>query len=203
MDGVRQADVAALVVSSSVAAYSARVDSRPTEETWPTHGASDAPYVREKSYVERLSGRFETADRSRRVVRIRPAFVFHERAATQQRRLLIGPLLPRMMANPRLLPVLPMPSGLLLQTVHANDVGEAFASAVLGDQRGAFNICSDDVLRPTDLGKIFDAHVATLSPRAFSYALKAAWRAHLAPAHPALFDALMKLPGDVQRTCQA
>jgi len=97
MDGVRDADVGALVCSSSVAAYSARADAEPTDESWPTHGASDAPYVREKSYIERLLDSLEAADTNRRVVRIRPAFVFHRRAATQQRRLFIGPLLARVL----------------------------------------------------------------------------------------------------------
>ena len=194
LDAVQQAGVGAVVWSSSVAAYSHRVDNVPTDESWPTHGSSDAPYVREKSYIERLLDSFETTDQSRRVVRIRPAFVFHRRAATQQRRLFIGPLLPRMLASRRLLPWLPVPAGLLLQTCHASDVGEAFASAALADARGAFNICSDGVLHPEDLAEIFDAQLATLPPRVFSFALRGAWRAHLAPAHPALFDALMRLP---------
>ncbi len=59
LEAVRRCAVPRLVVSSSVAAYSARVDLAPVDEGWPTHGASSAPYVREKSYLERALDAFE------------------------------------------------------------------------------------------------------------------------------------------------
>jgi UDP-glucose 4-epimerase len=194
MDAVERARVPALVCSSSVAAYSPRRDASPVDESWPTHGASDAPYVREKSYVERLLDTFEARNPDRRVVRMRPAFVFHPRAAIQQRRLFMGPLAPRQLVDPRFLPLLPLPRGLLLQTIHADDVAEAFASAVVGDAHGAFNVCADDVIEPPDLAEAFDARLVTLPAGWFGGALRTAWWAHLVPAHPSLFDCLMQLP---------
>lgn len=194
LEAARGCGATALVCSSSIAAYSPRTDEAPVDEAWPTHGASSAPYAREKAYVERLLDTFEETAPSCRVVRIRPAFVFHRRAAAQQRRLFMGPLLPGRLVRPAFVPLLPVPTGLLLQTVHADDVGEAFAAAVLSQVRGAFNICADEVLLPRDLADIFDARLRTVPPQIFSRALKGAWASHLVPAHPLLFDALMRLP---------
>jgi nucleoside-diphosphate-sugar epimerase len=190
---VRRAEVPALVVSSSIAAYSARRDRSPIDESYPTHGASPAPYVREKTYIERVLDAFEATSHCR-VVRLRPAFVFHRRAATQQRRLFAGPFVPGSLLRPELLPLLPVPRGLVLQAVHSNDVGEAFASAAVGDGRGAFNICADGALDPADLGRLFHARTVEISPRVAGAALWASWAAHLVPAHPYLYDALMRLP---------
>lgn len=194
LEAVKRCGAGAIVCSSSIAAYSSRTDETAVDEAWPTHGASSAPYVREKAYVERLLDTFEQATPGCRVVRIRPAFVFHQRAAAQQRRLFMGPLMPGRLLRPAFVPLLPVPAGLLLQTVHADDVAEACASTVLSDVSGAFNICADEVLLPQDLADIFDARLRTVPPRVFSGALKGAWAAHLVPAHPLLFDALMRLP---------
>lgn len=194
LEAVQRCGIGALVCSSSVAAYSHRTDETPVDETWPTHGASSAPYVREKAYVERLLDTFEEQTPGCRLVRMRPAFVFHPRAAPQQRRLFMGPLTPGRLLRPGALPVLPVPAGLLLQTAHADDVGEAFAAAVLGAARGTFNICADEVLRPADLADVFESRVRTVPPQVFARGLAGAWAAHLVPAHPLLFDALMRLP---------
>jgi nucleoside-diphosphate-sugar epimerase len=193
-DAVERCGVGSLFVSSSIAAYSPRTSSEAVEESWPTHGTSSAAYTREKAYVERLLDGVEARVPSCRVVRMRPAFVFHERAASQQRRLFGGPLVPGSMVRPGLLPVLPVPAGLLLQTVHASDVGRAFASAVVSNVRGAFNLCADEVLDGADLAGLFGARLVTVPPAVVKTALRAAWRVHAVPAAPDLFDALMRLP---------
>jgi UDP-glucose 4-epimerase len=194
LESVERCGVGALVVSSSVAAYSPRTGSDPVDETWPTHGTSTAAYTREKAYVERLLDGFEARMPDCRVVRMRPAFIFHERAAAQQRRLFAGPLVPGSLVRPALIPVLPLPAGLLLQTGHADDIGRAFASAVLSQVSGPFNLCADEVLRGPDLADLFDARPVDLPPQAFRAVLKAAWAVHAVPAAPDLFDALMLVP---------
>jgi nucleoside-diphosphate-sugar epimerase len=193
-DAVERCGVGALVVSSSIAAYSPRTSSEAVDESWPTHGTSSAAYTREKAYVERLLDGVEARVPTCRVVRMRPAFVFQERAASQQRRLFGGPLVPGSLARPGLLPVLPVPAGLLLQTVHAGDIGRAFATAVVSDVRGAFNVCADEVLDGDDLAGLFGARTVTVPPGLVKTALRAAWTVHAVPAAPDLFDALMRLP---------
>jgi UDP-glucose 4-epimerase len=194
LEAVERNGVGALVVSSSIAAYSPRESAEPVDESWPTHGTSSAAYTREKAYVERMLDGFEARVPGCRVVRMRPAFIFHERAASQQRRLFGGPLVPGSLVRPALIPVLPLPAGLLLQTVHADDIGRAFAAGVVGQVSGAFNLCADDVLEVSDLATIFDARAITVPPLVVKSALRAAWRLHAVPAAPDLFDALMRVP---------
>ena len=186
--------VPALIYSSSVGAYSPRTSSDLVDESWPTHGASPASYTREKAYIERLLDAFQARVPDCRVVRMRPAFVFHERAASQQRRLFGGPFVPGSLVRPSLVPVLPLPSGLLMQAVHANDVGRAFAAGVVSSTSGAFNLCADEVLEGKDLASLFDARPVSIPPKVLRVGLRAAWTAHTVPAPPDLFDALMRLP---------
>lgn len=191
---VERCGVGAFVYSSSVGAYSPRVDAELVDESWPTHGTSSAAYAREKAYVERLLDIFEARTDSCRVVRMRPAFVFQRRAASQQRRLFGGPLVPGRLVRPELVPVLPVPSGLLLQAVHADDAAEAFRTAVVSTASGPFNVCADQIVRPEDLAELFEARVATVPARLARAAMSAAWRAHAIPAAPELLDAALAVP---------
>jgi UDP-glucose 4-epimerase len=194
IDAVRAAGVPAIVMSSSVAAYSPRVDTDPVDESWPTHGASTAAYAREKAYVERLLDGLEAAGTGPRVVRIRPAFVFQSRSASEQQRIFAGPLLPRSLVRPKLIPAVPVPDGLSLQAVHTGDVAEAFARAALSDVSGGFNICADEVLGPAELTSLVDARRLRVPSAVLRCVLSAAWTARAIPADPRLFDAVMSLP---------
>lgn len=191
---VERCAVGAFVYSSSVGAYSPRTSPSPVDETWPTHGTSSAAYAREKAYVERLLDIFGARTDTCRVVRLRPAFIFHRRAATQQRRLFGGPLLPGRLMQPEVLPVLPLPSGLLLQTVHADDVAEAVRAVLTTTVSGPFNLCAEPVMHPSDLADLFDARLVTVPARLARGALAAAWRAHAVPAAPELLDAALAVP---------
>ena len=68
------AQVPAVVVASSVGAYSPRTGPDPVDESWPTHGCHAAAYSREKAYVERLLDSHQSEFPHRRVVRMRPGF---------------------------------------------------------------------------------------------------------------------------------
>ncbi len=194
LQAVKRCAVPAFIYSSSVGAYSPRTSSDLVDESWPTHGTSSASYAREKAYVERLLDIFEADTPSCRVVRMRPAFIFHRRTATQQRRLFGGPLVPGRLVRPSLVPVLPVPAGLLLQTLHSDDVAEAFGAAVVSDVSGPFNLCADGIVEPADIAKLFDARVATVPATLTRGALKAAWLAHAVPATPQLLDAALAVP---------
>jgi UDP-glucose 4-epimerase len=193
LDAAARAAVPSVVVASSVAAYSPRAGGL-VDETWPTDGPSSAAYAREKAYVERLLDIFELRHPQTRVVRARPAFVFQRSAATAQRRLFGGPLLPGRLLDPRLLALLPMPAGLQLQAVHAADLARALVAMVERPVTGAFNIAADDVLDRDALAEVFSAKAFDVPPGLARRALGAAWRLHLVPAPATLFDALMRLP---------
>jgi nucleoside-diphosphate-sugar epimerase len=194
LDAVRRGAVGSLVVSSSIAAYSPVDGHAAVDERHPTHGASAAAYCREKAYVERLLDAFEREAPDIRVARVRPAFVFQRAAASAQRRLFAGPLLPGSAVRPRLVPVLPVPRGLRMQTVHADNVAQALRLLIDSRTPGPFNIAADGVLDGADLAGLFSASRMSVPPRLVRGLASAAWHARLAPAPPELFDALLRLP---------
>lgn len=194
LEAVTEMAVPAVVTVSSVAAYSPVDHDRPVEEEWLTEGTSEATYCREKAYNERALDAFELAHPQVRVVRLRPAFVFQRSAASEQRRIFGGPLLPATLLDRAKIPVVPVPRGLRMQAVHAADVGRAVASAVQRPVSGAFNLAGDGVLRRPEFGELFDARTVEVPPIVVRRALGAAWRAHVARVPGSLFEALMHVP---------
>lgn len=194
LEAVATASVPALVVASSVGAYSPRADLELVDESFPTDGVPEAAYSREKAYVERLLDRHQLRHPDRRVVRLRPAFIFHGRAAAEQRRLFLGPFVPHAALRPGRLPLLPLPDELRLQTVHSTDVGRAYRAAAVGSARGAFNIASEPVLDPGALAALLQTRHRTVPAAALRGLTAAAFRARAIPTAPALFDLLMQVP---------
>jgi UDP-glucose 4-epimerase len=194
LEQLRSSGAGSLVVASSIAAYSPVDGHAVVDETHPTHGSSAAAYCREKAYVERLLDVFERDTPEVKVARIRPAFVFQRASAAQQRRLFAGPLVPGSLLRPAFVPVLPVPSGLRLQTVLADDVGELVRLIVEASASGPFNVAADDVLDGDDLAGLFHARRVPVPAQVVRGAVSAAWHARLAPAPPDLFDALLRLP---------
>jgi UDP-glucose 4-epimerase len=194
LQAVHRADVPALVVASSVGAYSPRADLEPVDETWPTDGQPLTAYSREKAYVERLLDIHEESHPDQRVVRLRPAFTFQARSGIQQRRLFLGPLVPGAVLAPGRIPLLPLPSDLRLQAVHTTDVAAAYLAAALGTAHGAFNIAADPVLDPDALATLLKARWTAVPAKAMRAGLFAAHHAHVVPTAPELFDLLMTVP---------
>ncbi|MFB6896627.1 NAD-dependent epimerase/dehydratase family protein [Streptomyces hydrogenans] len=194
-EAVAAAHVPALVFASSVGAYSPGPQGGvPVSEAWPTHGWPGATYSREKAYLERVLDTFERDHPQTRVVRMRPAFLFKEEAASEQRRIFAGRFLPGQLVRPDLLPVLPEPEGLRFQVLHTDDAADAYVRAVLRDVRGAFNLAAEPVVDAALLGEMFGARPVKVPAGAVRGALAAAWHLRLAPASPGLFDLLRHLP---------
>ncbi|MBM7517377.1 NAD-dependent epimerase/dehydratase family protein [Nocardioides nitrophenolicus] len=191
---VRRRGVRALVCASSVAAYSPAHHDDPVDEGWETDGSSSAAYCREKAYNERALDAFEATGEGTRVVRVRPAFVFQRSAASEQRRIFGGALVRPWMFDRRLIPALPVPSGLRLQAVHAEDVARALVAAVERPVAGAFNLAAPGVLRRSELGELVGAPTVEVPPRLVSGALDLGWLTHLLPVPGALADALLAVP---------
>ncbi|MBL1065200.1 NAD-dependent epimerase/dehydratase family protein [Streptomyces sp. 7-21] len=191
---VAEAQVPALLYASSVGAYSPGPQDRAVTENWPTHGWPEASYTREKAYVERLLDAFEPRHPGTRVVRLRPGFIFSREAASAQRRLFLGPLVFGPLVRPERSPVVPDVPGLRVQVIRASDAAEAYRRALHAPVTGAFNIAADPVVDAALLGRLFDARPVRVPRPLLRTALAAAYGAHLAPAQPELFDALMRLP---------
>lgn len=191
---VAEAGVPALVYASSVGAYSPGPQDIPVDESWPTHALPTAAYGREKSYVERVLDTFERDHDDVRVVRLRPGFIFKQESAPEQRRLFAGPLLPNRLVRPELIPVVPDLPGLRFQALHTLDAAEAYRLAVVRPVRGAFNVAADPVVDAGTLGELLGARPVRLPAGAVRAGLAAAWRLHLVPASPMLFDLARSLP---------
>lgn len=192
-EAAARAGVAKLVYASSVGAYTPRQDAQRVDESWTTHGWPGAAYTREKAYLERFLDAYVHEHPDTRVVRLRPGFLFKRESAAEQRRLFAGPLLPNRLAQPELLPVLPDP-GLRFQALHTADAAEAFRLAVVQDVRGAFNLAAEPVLDGDELARMFQARPVRIPSAPVRAAVSAAWHAHLLPASPGLFDAVLRLP---------
>ncbi|MFP5389801.1 MAG: NAD-dependent epimerase/dehydratase family protein, partial [Thermoleophilia bacterium] len=130
-EAVAAAGVPKLVYASSVGAYSRGPKDREVGEDWPTEGTKTSFYSRHKVAVERQLDRFEADNPETRVVRLRPALIFKDEAATEIRRFFIGPFLPGFLLRRGLVFALPRVDRLRFQAVHSEDVGQAYLRAVL------------------------------------------------------------------------
>ncbi|MHC9293023.1 NAD-dependent epimerase/dehydratase family protein [Mycobacterium sp. LTG2003] len=193
-EAVARAGVPVLVYASSVGAYSPGPDDHGVDESWPTHALPTAAYGREKSYLERVLDSFEREHADIRVVRMRPGFIFKREAATEQRRLFGGPLLPTSLIRPALLPVVPDLPGFRLQALHSRDAAEAYRLALARPVHGAFNLAAGPVLDARTLGELLDARPVKLPLQPIRAAVAAAWNLRLVPASPTLVDLALSLP---------
>lgn len=194
LTAVAAARVPALVYASSVGAYSPATTSALVDESWPTHGIPTSAYSRQKAYVERMLDDFEVRHGQIRVVRLRPGLIFQPEAAAEQRRYFAGPLLPRAVLRPGVLPVTPHLPGVRFQAVHADDVADAYLRATVGDARGAYNVAADPVLSTLDVADLLAARPLPVPFAVARGALDASWRLRLHPLSPGWMDLAARSP---------
>lgn len=193
-DAVVAAGVPALVYASSVGAYSPGPKDRFVDESWPTDGIESSFYSRHKAVVERDLDRLEAEHPALRVVRLRPGLIFQRTAATEIRRLFVGPLLPSRLLRAGLAPISPDVRGLRFQAVHADDVGDAYRRAAVGDVAGPFNIAAEPVVDSDELARMLRARKVSISPRVLRAAASATYRLRLQPAEPGWLDVALGVP---------
>ena len=193
MRAVEEAGVPALLYASSIGVYSPGPKDRRVDESWQRSGVQTSYYARQKAEVERRLDRFE-ATSDVRVVRFRPGFVFKKEAAQGIRRLFGGPFFPSALARPELINLVPEIRGLRSQVVHSYDVGEAFRLALVGEQRGAFNIATEPVLDTKEIGRILNARSFPLPAGLARAGAELSWRLRLQPVPPGWLDLALNLP---------
>jgi UDP-glucose 4-epimerase len=200
-EAVADVGVPALVHASSVGVYSSGPKDRRVDESWPRDGVPSSFYSRHKAAAERALDEVEAANSRLRVVRLRPALIFKREAGPELRRLFAGPLLPARLLRPGRVPLLPLPDRLVLQAVHADDVGAAYRLAALSaDARGAYNVAAEPVLDPSSLSDFFRARRVRVPERALRVLADATWRARLQPTPPGWLDMGLAVPVmDVRR----
>ena len=192
---VREAGVPALLYASSIGAYSPGPKDRRVDESWPTGGVPTSYYGRHKAEVERRLDRFELEAPGVRVVRMRPGLVFKKEAAEGIRRLFAGPFFPSALADPALINVIPDIQDLRSQVVHSYDVGEAFRLAITnGEVRGPFNLATEPVLDPEELGRILDARPVPVSAQVARASARLSWQLRLQPVSEGWLDMALSVP---------
>jgi UDP-glucose 4-epimerase len=193
-DAVVDAKVGSLIYASSVGAYSPGPKDRLVDESWPTSGIPSSFYSRHKAAVERQLDALQSREPGLRVVRMRPGLIFKRAAATEIRRLFVGPLLPRAILRSELIPVSPAVPGLRFQAVHGDDVGDAYRRAVVSDAHGPFNLAADPVIGSHELSHLLQARPVKVSPRALRAAAAASFALRLQPAEPGWLDMALGVP---------
>jgi len=188
------AGASALVYASSVGAYGPGPKDRAVDESWPATGIPTSFYSRHKAAVEALLDGFEVRHPQVRVVRLRPALIFKGEAASEIRRLFIGPFLPSFLVRPDLIPIVPRIAGLRFQAVHSRDVGEAYRQAVVREVRGAFNLAAEPVLDPERLSRALDARPVDVPPRVARTLMDWSWKLRLQPSPPGWLDMALRVP---------
>jgi UDP-glucose 4-epimerase len=193
-EAVAAAGVPALVYASSVGVYSPGPKDRRVDERWPRDGVRTSFYAQHKAAVERILDGFEEKHPEIRVVRMRPGLIFKGEAASEVRRLFLGPFLPNPLIRPRLIPFIPDIPGLRFQAVHSLDVGEAYRLALVRDVRGAFNLAADPILDPQQLARMFGKPLVGIPAEVIRGAAGLTWRARLQPTPAGWIDLALGVP---------
>lgn len=188
-----EARVGRVVYASSIGAYRAAPKDTRTPETWPTDGIATSVYSRQKAATERLLDRFETAHPEIRVVRLRPGLVFQRAAASEIRRLFAGPFLPSPLLGH--VPIVPRLPRLVVQAVHADDLGDAYRRAALDPgARGAYNVAAEPPLDVGVIARVLGARPVPLPATVARAAVAATWRLRLQPTPPGWLDLALGVP---------
>jgi UDP-glucose 4-epimerase len=193
-DAVVAAGVPSLIYASSVGAYSPGPKDRLVDESWPTDGITSSFYSRHKAVVEGDLDRLAAEHPRLRIVRMRPGLIFQRSAATEIRRLFIGPLLPGALLRSSLAPVSPDVPGLRFQAMHSDDVADAYRRAVLSDVSGPFNLAADPVIGADELARLLDARPVRIPARIVRGAAAATFALRLQPAEPGWVDMALGVP---------
>lgn len=189
------AGVPAIVDSSSVGAYAPGPKDRRVDESWPTTGIATSVYSRHKAIVERMLDGVVREHPAVRVARMRPGVVLQPGAASEIGRYFLGPLvLAHRLVDPRLLPVLPLPSSLALQAVHADDLADAFFRVVTNDVHGGVNVAGEPVLDRSTIARTLGARPLPLPRQVARAAVDLSWRLHVQPTDPGWLDLGTRVP---------
>lgn len=190
-----EAGVGTLVVASSVGAYSPSPGREARDEAWPTEGVRTSHYSVDKVAQEQVLDEAAAAHPELTVTRLRPALIFQGDAGSEIQRYFLGRWIPVQLLRAGRPPLVPLPRGLRIQAVHAQDVAEAYAAAAVLQQPGAFNICADDVLDVEELSRIVGhGRAVELPVPAVRAALAAGHRTGLVAADAGWLDMGMNAP---------
>ncbi|MDO3634229.1 NAD-dependent epimerase/dehydratase family protein [Mycolicibacterium arseniciresistens] len=188
--GIRQ-----LVYASSLGIY-APGRGEPVSEDWPDTGQPASTYSRHKVMVERMLDRFVEEQPETVVARFRPTVVVQREAAWLIRSLYLGPLVPRAafeLLRRGAVRLLPLPRGIALQFVHADDVGDAVIRMMQHRAHGSYNIAAN-VLDSTALAALVGAQAVGVNPRMMRTVVSALSASRVVALTPGWYDVATNSP---------
>jgi UDP-glucose 4-epimerase len=198
LEAAEAAGVPHVVHMSSLGVYSAGPPDRRITEDWPTQGIPSSQYSRDKVEAERLVREMASAHPDVTVSVTRPTLVLQPGAASEIGRYFLGDLLlaaVRVVPGPvaRVVP-LPLPGGLHLSFVHADDVAQALVRII--DQRapGAFNLSTDPALDADGLAGALGMLRVPAPAFVLRTAMDVAFQTHLIPTEPGWLDLALGVP---------
>ncbi|WP_432501589.1 NAD-dependent epimerase/dehydratase family protein [Kineococcus arenarius] len=193
---VREEGVPHLVHMSSIGAYSPRpADDHRVDERWPVTGVPTHQYSREKVAVEAHLDVVEPDAPDLTVARVRPALVFQRDSASEIARYFAGALVPARALGRVPLPVLPLPRGLRLQLIHADDLADGLVRILEQRAGGAFNLADEPVLGGRDIARALGARRLVAVPHGVARAaVVASYHARIHPVQPGWFDLALSVP---------
>jgi nucleoside-diphosphate-sugar epimerase len=193
------AGVAHLVHVSSLGAYSpgpspdAASGVLGVDESWPTDGIETLAYSKEKAAAERLLDDYEKNGAGRLLItRMRPALVVQRDAGSAILRYGLPPFVPSSVL--RLVKLLPLDPGLVIQAVHTPDVADAIARALQRRVGGAFNLAADPPLAASDIAEALGAKLVPFPRAVLRGAVAASWNLGLQPLDPGWIDLAFAVP---------
>ena len=189
------AGIEQLVYASSLGIYAPGAG-EPVSESWPDTGQQTSTYSRHKVLVERILDQFVLEHPETAVARFRPTVVVQREAAFLIRSLYLGPFVPQavlQLIRNKWLPIVPLPAGIGLQFVHADDVGDAVVRLMQRRSRGSFNVASD-VLDSHAVAALVGGRPVAVDLRAMRALITALNRVHLVALTPGWFDVATNTP---------
>ncbi|HUQ57006.1 NAD-dependent epimerase/dehydratase family protein [Lentzea sp.] len=185
----RRAGVPRVVHCSSLSAYGPAPTATVREDA-ATTGIPGSLYGEGKAEAEAELARFVAENPDIAVAIVRPTLVAQAGASASYLALFLDPVVPRqifgLMRRGRL-PVLPLPSPLRVQFVHADDVGDAIVRILHRRARGPFNIAAD-TLELEDLAAVAGARAVPVPARVVKAVVTVLWKLRALHMSPGWFD---------------
>jgi UDP-glucose 4-epimerase len=199
IEAVRRAGVPHLVHFSSVGVYSPSENAQPVSEDYPHGGVAGSPYSVDKAAAEQLLDEFESSlaesgDPSITVTRMRPGLILQGAAASEISRYFLPRPLPTSLLRPSMLRLVPFPTALNLQFVHADDVARAVLLVLRHRAGGAFNVATEPIVNRDSWKAMFGGVSPSVPVSALRPLVHASWAAHLQPVDPGWIDLAANVP---------
>lgn len=195
LEAMSAADVRQLIYASSLGVYAPGA-THPVGESWPHTGQRTSAYSRDKVAAEQLVDEFAQAHPEVAVARFRPTLVVQRESAWEVQTLYLGPFVPRAvlkLLRRRVFPVVPLPAGIALQFVHADDVGDAVVRLVQTRATGSFNLAAD-ILDARALAGLVGGRPLAVNPRLVRCLVTALHAIRAVAVTPGWYDVAMNSP---------